>query len=164
MHVSLAFDDCSHINTRGCSHILKLFRGAPLTSLSLCLPRGVERDRYFRQLASLPTQTALRLEVYDRTEEGLELEDDAVESWEDYSVPRRWSSEQHHTIMQHYWQDGLLGEEVEALRAKYAAGVKSPHSWSPDSSSGYRVFKMGNGPEEDGRAGFFHQLETMSYQ
>lgn len=81
----------------------------------------------------------------------------------------RFSIEQHHIRMRYYWQDGLLGEEEDELRVKYAAGVRAPINLSAgqiradggSGSSGYRVFKrVQTEGEEDGRNAFFRPIET----
>ena len=77
------------------------------------------------------------------------------------SNERRWSSEQHHVNMRYYWQDGLLGEDEDELRVKYAAGVKAPLSGRMNLSSEWRVFKRAQSEgEEDGRSAFFRLLES----
>ena len=141
VHLGLSLPDARHINLRGLAHLLGLFARSPVKSMGLCLPRNVNYHSYVTQLASLPHLSSLRLEVYRRGEERPTMQGDSMlEQLQGYSDERRWSSEQHHVTMQHYWHDRLLGEEADELRALYAAGVKTPLNWPGDPSTGWRVF------------------------
>ena len=146
-HLSLAFGNEEKVSVRGFNHLLGLFTRWPIKSVGLCLPYYADHDSYVWQLGSLPRVSSLQLEVFDRKGQLLKaLDDSVVEQLEEYSVKRRWSSQQHHVLLQHYWRCGaeLMGEDEDELRAKYAAGVKTPLGWPVDSSQGWRVFAASN--------------------
>ena len=164
-HLNLAFGDSEHVDPAGFEQLLNLFDGSPITTLALQLPHDVEHGQYALQLASLPHLTSLQLELGADSDDGdpQPMEDSIARLLEECSDEMRWSSEQHHVDMRYYWQDGLLGEDEDELRARYAAGVKVPApTWPPGRGSGYRVFKRAQSEqEEDGRARFFRVLETL---
>ena len=176
-HVGLAFPHESFVDPRGFSQLLSLFHDSPITSFALHLPDGVNNASYVSQLACMSRLTSLLLEVNENVEDDVfEAEQKSVSGHvvrllEEFSDPPHWSSEQHHVNMRYCWQDGLLGEGEDELRAKYAAGVKTTFNvadtehlaWSNSrAGTGYRKFReaQSDGKEEDGRVAFFHCLET----
>ena len=165
-HLSLDFDNRSYVDLRGFTQLLGLLRGSPITSVMLRLPSNTDypATAFVFRLGSLPHLSWLRLAEYgiegfvSRRRPSFFRLTQALERHT--HEPGRLSSEQHHVHMQHYWHDGLIGEESEdELRMKYAVSLKIPRGWLDGSEQVWCVFNRVQSEGEDGRKQFFQWLK-----
>jgi len=146
--------------------LLRHFERSPIATVALSLNHTSSQIKQIvRHLAALPHLTSLALNLAEVAEDGSSTADQTTvtalfnQCTQQLTRP---SSGQHHVNMQHYWRDGLLGEEEAGeMRAKYAAGVRPAFCLYDRPFDACRSFKRAASEgEEDGRMRFFRLLES----